>query len=71
MACCGTTTTVGGMTWYPELTCQATCEYPSYVTCDPADPSSTCPIAVINNMMVQLKCTASTRLPPGYYVCRQ
>jgi len=51
---------MGNFVYYDSTTCQQSCDNDDRVLCDPNGPD-VCP--------GPSTCTASTLLPPGYFVC--
>jgi hypothetical protein len=67
--CCGHREYTMFGSYYTEVSCQASCEWPNVNLCDASDPSFVCPVVDNNGFQTQTTCKASTLLPMGYTVC--
>ena len=60
--CCGDRVLLdAGSAYYATTSCQASCDEPDRILCDPLAASDLCPLGTF--------CVESQLLPPGYFIC--
>ncbi len=68
--CCAHRVQTQQGTFYEELTCETSCNFPDIQVCESLQDSMNCPLLPIGGgQTVQGECQQSELLPPGYVIC--